>query len=110
MNTNFTFVLDADRRPLSPCHPARARELLREGKAAVFRRYPFTIILKRSVPDAHAQACQVKLDPGSQTTGVAIVQDEKVIWGAEIAHRGGLITKKLQARGGLVAAQPPAPS
>jgi hypothetical protein len=28
-----------------PCHPARARELLREGKAAVFRRFPFTIIL-----------------------------------------------------------------
>ncbi|WP_091331320.1 RRXRR domain-containing protein [Allochromatium warmingii] len=38
MNTNFVFVLDTERRPLSPCHPARARELLRTGKAALLRR------------------------------------------------------------------------
>jgi len=40
------FVLDTHRQPLDPCHEARARELLNKGKAAVFRRYPFTIILK----------------------------------------------------------------
>ncbi len=26
-----------------PCHPARARELLNAGKAAVYRRFPFTM-------------------------------------------------------------------
>lgn len=98
MNANFVFVLDTDKRPLSPCHPARARELLGKGKAAVFRRYPFTIILKRSVPDAEPQECQLKLDPGSKTTGIALVQGDKVIWGAEIEHRGGLIKKKLADR------------
>lgn len=35
-------VLDTHRQPLMPCHPARARELLKKGKAAVFRRHPFT--------------------------------------------------------------------
>ncbi len=40
------FVLDKDRKPLMPCHAARARKLLKKGKAAVFRRFPFTIILK----------------------------------------------------------------
>lgn len=98
MNTNFVFVLDTDKRPLAPCHPARARELLTKGKAAVFRRFPFVIILKRSVPDAAPQPCQVKLDPGSKTTGVALIQGEKVIWGGEITHRGGLIKKKLESR------------
>ena len=98
MNTNYVFVLDTKKRPLSPCHPARARELMRKGKAAVFRRYPFTIILKYEVPDANPQPCQVKLDPGSKTTGVALVQGEKVIWGGEIEHRGGIIKKKMESR------------
>ena len=40
------FVLDKNKNPLMPCHPARARQLLTREKAAVFRQYPFTIILK----------------------------------------------------------------
>ena len=40
------FVLSSDREPLDPCHPARARKLLKQGRAAVLRKYPFTIILK----------------------------------------------------------------
>ncbi|GEM_PF-2711163 len=39
-------VLDENKNPLMPCTPARARQLLTRGKAAVFRQYPFTIILK----------------------------------------------------------------
>jgi hypothetical protein len=35
-------VLDTNRQPLMPCHPARARQLVTAGKAAVYRRYPFT--------------------------------------------------------------------
>ena len=40
------FVLDKNRKPLDPCHPAKARKLLKSGKAKVLRRYPFTIIIK----------------------------------------------------------------
>jgi len=36
-------VLDKNKNPLMPCHSARARQLLTQGKAAVFRQYPFTI-------------------------------------------------------------------
>ena len=62
------FVLSADGQALDPCHPARARHLLRERRTAIARRYPFTIILKErmaveSVVHAHA----VKIDPGSKT-------------------------------------------
>ncbi len=95
---NYVLVLDTDKRALSPCHPARARELLDKGKAAVFRRYPFTIILKRSVPEAEPELGQVKIDPGSQTTGVALVQGDRVIAGVEIHHRGARIRQKLQDR------------
>ena len=40
------FVLDTNKHPLNPVHPGRARILLTQGKAAVFKRYPFTIVLK----------------------------------------------------------------
>ena len=39
---NHVFVLDTNKQALSPCHPARARELLTKGKAAVYQMYPFT--------------------------------------------------------------------
>ena len=60
------FVLSADGQTLDPCHPAQARHLLRERRAAIARRYPFTIILKEcmaveSVVYAHA----IKIGPGS---------------------------------------------
>lgn len=45
----MVFVLDANKKPLSPCHEAVARKLLKQGKAAIFKRYPFTIILKKSM-------------------------------------------------------------
>jgi len=42
-------VLDTTKKPLAPTTPRRARLLLKSGKAAVFRHYPFTIILKREI-------------------------------------------------------------
>jgi hypothetical protein len=42
-------VLAKDGTPLMPCHAARARELLANGKAVVVRRYPFVIRLKHNL-------------------------------------------------------------
>lgn len=98
------FVLDTDRQPLMPCRPARAKELLKKGKAAVFRRYPFTIILKERRGGVR-QPLAVKVDPGSKTTGVALVADtqrgKEVIWGAEIEHRGQAVRDSLLSRRAL---------
>jgi hypothetical protein len=69
------FVLYAKKQPLDPVPPGRARILLTQGKAAVFRRYPFTIILKAAVSSPQVQGLRVKIDPGSKTTGLAIVND-----------------------------------
>ncbi|MCC6168358.1 MAG: HNH endonuclease [Caldilineaceae bacterium] len=95
---NRVFVLDTDRRPLSPCHPARARELLRTGKAAIFRRYPFTIILNGARPDADPAPLTLKVDPGGKTSGLALVQNSRVVWAAELTHRGAQIKAALQKR------------
>ena len=96
--SNFVLVLDTDKRPLDPIHPGTARHLLNQGKAAVFRRYPFTIILKESCPDAVVQELELKLDPGSKTTGIAIQQGEKIIFAAELHHRGQQIKNALLSR------------
>jgi 5-methylcytosine-specific restriction endonuclease McrA len=99
----MVFVVDTEHRPLSPCHPARARRLLTDGKAAVWRRYPFTIILKRIVPDAQPAPLRLKIDPGSRTTGLALVNDRTghVTWVAELTHRGQQIRDALLARRAL---------
>ncbi|MBX9255392.1 RRXRR domain-containing protein [Desmonostoc muscorum CCALA 125] len=94
------FVLDADKRPLDPIYPAQARQLLRNGKAAVFRRFPFTIILKESRPDSSVTPLRLKLDPGAKLTGIALVNDGtgEVVFAAELKHRGFAIRESLTSR------------
>ena len=98
------FVLDCNKQPLMPCHPARARELLDKGKAAVYRQYPLTIILKER-DSGDVQAIAFKVDPGSKTTGMALVADfkrgKRLIWAAELAHRGQQIKDALESRRSL---------
>jgi len=94
----MVFVLDANKKPLSPCHEAVARKLLKQGKAAIFRRYPFTIILKKAVEDTkNKQEYRLKIDYGSKHTGLAILQNNNVIWLGQIDHRTD-IKKKLDER------------
>src|SRR5215813_3531656 len=96
-------VLDTTKKPLAPTTSRRARLLLKKGKAAVFRRYPFTIILKREIVNPSTPDLKLKIDPGSKITGVAIVNQEtgEVVFAGEIGHRGQTIKLKLDARRAL---------
>src|SRR5437879_5517141 len=100
---SYVFVIDTDKRPLNPVHPGHARRLLTAGQAAVWRRYPFTIILKQALPYVAVAPLRLKIDPGSRTTGVALVNDARgqVIVAAEITHRGQQIRDRLLARRAL---------
>lgn len=66
----------------------------------MFKRYPFTIILKTVVEHPVLEPLRVKIDPGSKTTGLAIVNDASgdVMFAAELAHRGEEIKKSLDSR------------
>lgn len=99
-NQNYVLVIDAIQKPLNPCTPGVARNLLKAGKAAVFRRYPFVIILKKVV-DAEPEPMQLKLDPGSKTTGIALLQKQALVFGAELSHRGQQIKYALLTRQSL---------
>lgn len=97
----MVFVLSSDAQPLDSCHPARARQLLTAGRAAVWRRYPFTIILRdRAAAESVTHPHRLKLDPGSKTTGLALVAEGtgRVVWAGELSHRGQAIRDALLSR------------
>jgi len=99
MKTNYAFVLDTNKVPQTPIHPAQARRLLDEGKAAVYRRKPFTIILKTAGPGPlFNKPLRFKIDPGSKTTGFALLDGACVIWAAELTHRGQRIKNDMESR------------
>src|SRR2546421_1627634 len=94
------FVLDTNQQLLNPVHPGRARILLSSGKAGVYRSFPFTIILKGAVEEPKVEPLRIKIDPGANTTGLAIVNDASgdVVFAANLHHRGLAITASLTRR------------
>lgn len=107
------FVLDRHQKPLMPCSEKRARKLLERGRARVHRLMPFSIrLVDRTIHDSVLQPVIVKLDPGSKTTGIAVVRqseavDEEtgevtttayVLSLFELTHRGHQISEALTAR------------
>lgn len=97
---SHVFLIDSDKRPLSPVHPGRARLLLKEGKAVVSRCHPFTLMLKRAVEQPPPAPLRLKIDPGANTTGLALLNDAngEVVWAAELSHRGATIKAALDTR------------
>ncbi len=97
--SNYVFLIDALYTPMNPIHPSHARKLLNAGKAAVFRRYPFVLIMKRVVENIVTYPITLKIDPGSKFTGIALVNNrDEAIWGMELQHRGLAIKDGLETR------------
>lgn len=97
------FVLDSSGKPLMPCAEKRARLLLARGRARVHRLRPFVIrLVDRQANSCSFQPLRVKLDPGSKTTGMALVREQAgtvfVLKLFELIHRGRQITEALTAR------------
>ncbi|WP_327662142.1 MULTISPECIES: RNA-guided endonuclease IscB [unclassified Streptomyces] len=95
------FVLAKDGQPLMPCHPARARELLRKGRAVVVRQVPFVIRLKdRTRSDSVVEGVQLRIDPGSKGSGIVLTDEKRKACGPEAATvRRGLLSAELRHRG-----------
>lgn len=107
------FVLDTQGQALMPCTEKRARLLLARGRARVHRLVPMVIrLVDRTVDTCAFQPLRLKLDPGSNTTGLALVRDTQVIDRQtgevqtaavvlnlmELIHRGKQISEALTAR------------
>ena len=107
------FVVDRRQAPLMPCSEKRARLLLAQGRARVHRLIPFTIrLIDREVAQSTLQPLELKIDPGSKISGLALVRNNntvnaetgEVITTAhvlnlfELIHRGFQISHTLTAR------------
>ena len=85
-------VIDSQKNPLAPCHPAVARRLLKHKYAAIWRKYPFTIILKKAVPLTEIATASYTLSwsPGAKASGLAIVSESgEIVYAAVVYHRNG---------------------
>jgi hypothetical protein len=69
-----------------PCKPAKARHLLRDGKAKVLNRKPFTIQLLWDCSE-NVQEVRCGIDKGCKVTGIACVGNGEILFSANIKHR-----------------------
>lgn len=83
---NHVFVLNKHGQPLMPCSPRTARKLLKNNKAIVAKKEPFTIKLKYG-STGYKQAISVGVDSGQRHIGIAVVSQKKVFYQAEIELR-----------------------
>lgn len=77
---------------------------MKKGRAKVFKCYPFTIVLPdRIIEESTTHSHRIKIDPGSKTSGIAVIQEEtgRVTNALEISHRGQQIKDSLESRRAL---------
>ena len=98
-------VFSSDEQPLMPCHPARARKLMQKGRAVPHHvKGLFGIrLLDRTREQSSVQDVAINIDPGSQTTGIAVVTDDEndqrtVLAALEIKHHAFTIKATLTKR------------
>ena len=107
------FVLDNQGKALMPCTEKRARLLLERARARVHRLVPMVIrLVDRQASCSRLQPLRLKLDPGSKTTGLALVRHSEQVAAVsgeiqaavsvlnlfELVHRGRQISEALTAR------------
>ena len=105
--TNYqpTPVYSSDYEPLMPCHPARARKLLTKGRAVPHHvKGIFGVrLLDRSRAECQVQDVALNIDPGSDTTGLAVTTDDEdhqrtVLASVELKHRAKAIKATMTSR------------
>lgn len=84
--STLVYVLNQNGHSLMPCQPSKARKLLRDQRAKVIGRSPFTIKL---LWDCEEQVQEVRLgiDKGSHVTGFCCIGKGQILLSGEIHHR-----------------------
>jgi len=95
----IVFVIDSKNCPLLPTHPARARKLLKKGKAKILSIVPFTIKLNRSVEN-RVGTFEMGIDDGSKYVGIGVKNSltNKVVFYGQINLRQDVSKKVLERK------------
>jgi len=91
------YVLNMRGRPLAPCRPQKAKKLLKQGKAGVVIRTPFTIRLKHATGEA-VQPVTLGVDSGYSYIGLSAVTETKEGYAAQITMRSDLVKLNSERR------------
>ncbi|MFX0093219.1 MAG: RNA-guided endonuclease IscB, partial [Candidatus Hodarchaeota archaeon] len=95
----MVYVLNKQGRPLMPTRPVIARLLLKQGKAKVKRRTPFTIKLTYELEEEYTQELYIGLDTGSGVLGAAVTNDQQeVLYMSQVLLRNDIKKKMTQRR------------
>ena len=93
----MVYVINYDNQPLMPCSNAIARLLLKQGKAKVKRKTPFTIKLTYQA-NSYTQNLTLGIDTGSSKIGSAVVKENgDIVYLSQIEIRND-ITDKMKQR------------
>lgn len=91
------YVLNHKSKPLMPCSPRTARMLLKENKAEVVKRTPFTI--RWTVPTrSYTQPITLGVDSGYTHVGLSAVSGKRELYGADVALRTDLVKLNSERR------------
>ena len=97
---NYVFALNQFGKPLMPYHPAEARILLKENKAFVKRRTPFTIQLTVPVKEK-LYPITLGVDAGYKHIGLSATTEKEELYASEIETRtdvSALLSTRRQCR------------
>lgn len=92
----MVYVISQDNKPLMPCSNVIARLLLKQGKAKVKKREPFTIKLTCEATN-YTQDLTLGVDTGSGIIGTAVSKNNgDVVYMAEVVVRNDITDKMTQ--------------
>ena len=93
---NLVYVQHQDSTPLMPTSNAKARHLLKTGRAQVVMREPFTIQL--TIPSGkHTQPVTVGVDMGAKMVGLAAESNGRALYQGEVQLRTN-VHKRMEQR------------
>ena len=86
----LVYVLNKHGKPLMPCKPRKARILLRDGKAKVVKKVPFTIQLLYG-SSGYTQDVSLGVDAGSKHIGISATTEKEVLFEADVELRNDIV-------------------
>ena len=87
----LVYVLNKDGQPLMPTERCgKVRRLLRDGKARVVKRCPFTIQLLSETTD-QTQPVTLGVDAGSKHIGLSATTEDRVLYEADVEIRNDIV-------------------
>lgn len=86
----MVYVLNIEGKPLMPCKEAKARKLLKENKAKIYKKEPFTIQLL-FICENQTQDITLGVDTGSRHIGLSATTKEKELYAADVELRNDIV-------------------